>query len=278
MAPRISAFDLSSEREREALGMLIAKAAQTLKSPVHFVSYESLKERWKAYRAAYWTANPQPKQSSSDVDWDLHEEKSLDYCLMEMRRRQIVFQGHQWACRECHHRNWVDLAALSPELFCQVCKRPSQAPVDIRWLFRPNEFLIESLRDHSVLSLIWLLTKLCERARDSFVFVGPTWFGFTPKESPDAESDLLVLVDGKAMLCEVKSSWRGLRASDLSDFMALAGRLRPDAALLGIMEVGSGPTGELEAAQRQLNAQGIEFEVVTLDAHSRQDGPYLHYD
>ena len=118
--------------------------------------------------------------------------------------------------------------------------------------FRPNEFLIESLRDHSTLSVIWLLTKLCERARSSFASSGPTWFGFTREENPEAEADILVLVDGKAMVCEVKSSWRALRSSDLSDFVTLAGRLRPDAALLGIMEAGSGPTSELDAAEGQL--------------------------
>src|SRR5271166_523017 len=90
MAPHKHAFDLHSGREREALGLLIVKAAQTLKNPIHFVSYEALKDRWKAYRAAYWAANPQPKQPDSDTDWDLHEERSLDYCLMEMRRRQMI--------------------------------------------------------------------------------------------------------------------------------------------------------------------------------------------
>ena len=87
-----------------------------------------------------------------------------------------------------------------------------------------------------------------------------------------------MLVDGKAMLCEVKSSWRGLRSSDLSDLVTLAGRLRPDVALLGIMEAGSGPTSELDAARGQLSVLGIEFEVVTLDARNREAGPYLHYD
>ena len=46
----------------------------------------------------------------TDVDWDKHEEESLDKCLMELRRRQMMFQGHQWTCRKCHYKNWVDLA------------------------------------------------------------------------------------------------------------------------------------------------------------------------
>jgi hypothetical protein len=277
--PRVATFDLHSEREREALGILIAKAAQALKKPLDYIGYDDLKAGWKAHRAAYWEAHPQPQQPDSDVDWDELEEQSLDSCLIEMRRRQVLFQGHQWTCRQCHHRNWIDLAALSADLSCQVCKRPTQAPVDIRWLFRPNEFLIDSLSNHSVLSLVWLLTKLCERARRSFVFEGPTWFGYTREETPQAEIDLLAVIDGRTVLCEAKSSWSRVRSSDITNLVALATRLRPDVALLGVMESGGGPTNDLQAAQTQLAAYGIEFEVLTLnDANNLQDGPYLHFD
>src|SRR5439155_23538499 len=105
------------------------------------------------------------------------------------------------------------------------------APIGVRWLFRASEFLIESLRDHSVLSLVWALSALRERARHSLIFVEPMWFGFTRESaSPNAEADLLVILDGRAMLCEVKSSWHGLRPTHITDFVALARRLRPDIA------------------------------------------------
>jgi hypothetical protein len=120
---REAAFDLRSERERQALAELIVKAARTLKTPMDSVSYDDLKERWKTYRAAYWAANPQQGSHDTEVDWDRHEEKSLDACLIEMRRRQLMFQGHRWTCRRCHHRNWVDLATLSSALSCEVCKQ-----------------------------------------------------------------------------------------------------------------------------------------------------------
>ena len=165
-----------------------------------------------------------------------------------------------------HHRNWVDLDLLSYELSCEVCKQPTQAPVNIHWLFRPNEFLIESLRDHSVLSLVWLLKVLCERSRRSLIFVEPMWFGFTHEsDSPDKEADLLAVSDGEAILCEVKSSWRGLRLGDISDFVALAKRLRPDTAVLAVMEAGAGPEVHLENARKQLDDEQIKFELLTPD-------------
>lgn len=274
-----AAFDLRNDRERQALADLIVKAARTLKNPMDFVSYEDLKANWKTHRLAYWAAHPLQGKADPDIDWEKREEASLDACLIELRRRQLLFQGHRWTCRKCHHRNWVDLAALSSELSCEVCKQPTQAPVDIRWLFRPNEFLIESLRDHSVLSLIWVLDALCARTRRSLIFVEPTWFGFTNEStSADAEADLLVVLDGQAMLCEIKSSWHGLRSSHVEDFISLANRLRPDIAMLAVMEVGPEPRIDLAAARTQLAAAGINFELLTLDKHTPRDDPYLHFD
>ena len=279
-AQREAEFNLRSERERQALADLIVKAARTLKSPMEFVPYDDLKEHWKTYRKAFWAARPQRGSApNDDVDWDRHEEELLDVCLIELRRRQMMFQGHRWICRNCHHQNWVDLGSLSSELSCEICKRVEQTPVNIRWLFRPNEFLIESLRDHSVLSLVWVLSALCERSQRSLVFVGPTWFSFSAESlEPDAEADLLVIVDGQAMLCDVKSSWRSLRMTHIDDLVALASRLRPNIALLAVMDAGPGPAANLEAAKRRLAAEGIDFELLTLDAHKPGDDPYLHFD
>jgi hypothetical protein len=271
-----TSFDLSDERDKQALADLILKAARTLKRPMDFFSYAQLKESWKAYREKYWIENPQPDQPDDEVDWDEHEEQSLDSSLIEMRQRKMLFQGHRWTCRKCHHRNWVDLGALASQLLCEVCKRSEQTPVDIRWLFRPNEFLIESLRDHSVLSLVWALSNLCMRSRRSLVFIEPTWFGYNQESiAPDAEADLIVILDGQAVLCEVKSSWHSLRLSHVSDFVALASRLRPDVALLAVMEVGAGPVTEIEAARAQLAAEGIKFELLTPGGQNLEYVPYL---
>jgi hypothetical protein len=275
-----AAFDLTGEAERRALAELIVKAARELKSPMVFVSYDDLKASWETHRAAYWAAQAaqQRQQMHPDVDRNKREAESLDSCLVEMRGRQIIYQGHQWTCRRCHHRNWVDLAALSSELCCQVCKTPAQAPVDIRWLFRASEFLIESLRDHSVLSLVWALSALRERSRHSLIFVEPMCFGFTRESaSPDAEADLLIILDGQAMLCEVKSSWHGLRPAHITDLVALARRLRPDIAMLAVMEAGPGPAAVLAEARAHLATEQIGFELLTLDSYMPRDDSYLDF-
>lgn len=274
---RRPSFDLRDETERQALANLIANAARSIKKPMEFVRYIDLKSDWTNYRNEYWSARPQEAEAEHDAEWSQYEERSLDQCLIELRRGKLIFQGHQWTCSKCHHRNWVDLDALSSHLTCYVCKQASQAPVNIEWVFRANEFLIESLRDHSVLSLVWVLSALRSRARRSLVFVGPTCFGYTQQsDESDAEADLLVLVDGKCVLCEVKSSWRSLRPVDITDFTALATRLRPDIAMLAVMGSGTGPRGHLDAARLELAAYGIEFELLTSDLFAVSDDPIIH--
>jgi len=269
-------FDLMDALDTAALADLIVKAGRALKNPLHFITYEDLKKDWKTYREAYWTRHQTPQSSEPDPEWDKREEASLDHALIEMRRRQMLFQGHRWVCRTCHHRNWLDFSALSSQLTCEVCKRVEQAPVDIRWLFRPNEFLIESLRDHSVLSLIWVLAALSDRARRSFVFVEPTCFGFTEDETnPSAEIDLIAIVDGSTVLCEVKSSWR-FRSVEFTEFVDLATRLRPDVALLAVMDCEPGPTALIDAARANLEPHGIKFEVLTPNEVWSRDDVYLN--
>jgi len=279
MSRQKATFDLRSETERNALAEIIAKTARAIKSPVEFVSYAGLKSDWKKYRSRYWAENPQPSDPNSNFDWDSHEEQSLDTCLIEMRRRQMIFQGHRWTCSNCHHRNWVSLTALSSDIPCEVCKLPTPAPLSIGWLFRPSEFLIESLRDHSVLSLIWVLEALRWNSRRSFMFVGPTNFGFnSDSQSPDAEADLLAVVDGRAVVCEVKSSWNSLRATDILTLVELAKRLRPDVALLAVMERGVGLKPQLDAAKKELADVGIEFRLFTIDNYDVSDDPYLTFE
>jgi hypothetical protein len=242
-----------------------------------FASYDNLKADWKSYRERYWAVHPQPASSQDDAETgERHEEDSLEDCLIELRRRQMVFQGHQWTCGRCHHKNWVDFGALSIELTCEVCNHGTDTPVGIRWLFRPNEFLINSLRNHSTLSLVWALSAFRERARKSFIFAEPTWFGYSYEhECPDAEGDLLVILDGNALFCEVKSSWQDLRRGGISNFVAIAQRLRPDIAVLAVMETGSGPRDALAAAQAELAADNIKFELLTLTHFTPRDDPYL---
>lgn len=272
-----SKFDLDGHGEVEALAGLIARAAQSTRRPMAFVAYDELRQQWKGYRERYWAKNTEPKRNPDDpVDWNAQEERSLDDALIALREGQLLFQGHRWTCFNCHHRNWADLGSLTYKLLCEVCKCATDAPVNIRWQFRPNQFLIESLRDHSVLSLVWVLAALRNRATNSFIYQGPTSFGYSADaETPDAEADILALIDGEAVLCEVKSAWRSLRAVHVDALVELAKRLRPDRVVLAVMEGGVGHKNKVEEAKTQLSHEGIELELLTTAQYRAEDDPWL---
>jgi hypothetical protein len=273
---RSPTFDLRNEHEAMVLASLIVKAAKGLKAPVDDIAYGKLQEEWAAHRAAYWKRHPQPNVADPADRPDEWEQRSLDACLIGMRKRKMVFQGHLWPCRQCHHKNWIDMSALKPTLTCEVCGAMAEAPVDIRWRFRPNQFLIESLRDHSVLSLVWALSALRDQSRSSFMYAPPTRFGYTQHDATSAEGDLLVISDGHAILCEVKSSWQLLKSCEVHKFAALGLRLRPDRALLAVMEEGPEPVHAVEQARQELSAAGIQFDVMRPYPDDRHDSPYLH--
>lgn len=129
---------------------------------------------------------------------------------------------------------------------------------------------------YRILSLVWLLSALCDRARSSFLYLGPTCFGYSlDSRNSDVDADLLAIVNGESILCEVKSAWRSLRAAHIEDFVHLAKRLRPDGAILAVMEKGCRLDEEMRAAEADLKASGIQFELLTIANYCVEDDPYL---
>lgn len=274
LAAREAPFDLSKDTERQAFATLVLKAAQGLKSPAQYLRYDELVRNWNAYRTD--VREKQDPGRQVDPEWEAYEKGSLETCLVEMRSRSMIFQGHQWTCEQCHHRNWVDLTGLAPRLICGVCQESFAAPIALEWLFRPNMFLIEALRDHSVLSLLWVLSALKDRARNSIGYVGPSKFWFERDGGPpEAEADLLMIVDGQTIVCEAKSSWASLRAQHVQDLVDLALKLRPDVALLAIMDTGERQGDAIAKGRAALANSGIEFRLLTLREHPLEDKSYL---
>jgi hypothetical protein len=277
-ANRQHPYDLKDPADRVALSNLVIRAASDLRRPKAFISFATLKEKWEVFRAAYWAANRRPERIDVDGQWEQDDRDTLAACLASLRDRQMLFQGHRWICSKCSHHNWQNFDDLSAELICAVCTQETRAPVDIKWLFRPNEFLIECLSDHSTLSLIWLLDRLARDARMSFFYSGPTCFGYSRNSNAiDSEADLLAIIDGKSHLCEAKSSWRDLRLGDIGKFQTLALRLRPDVAVLAVMQAGDGPVEPLAALRAALNQAGIAFKLIQPGQFDAHENPYLPY-
>jgi hypothetical protein len=63
----------------------------------------------------------------------------------------------------------------------------------------------------------------------------------------------------------------------LASFVALAIRLRPDRAILAIMEplADKKLADEIDAAAKQLNDAGIRFKLITVEAYQPRGAPFL---
>ena len=77
---------------------------------------------------------------------------------------------------------------------------------------------------------------------------------------PDAEIDILAVVDGVVYLCEVKSS---ARMFDKEKFVGVANRVRPNVALLAVMaDPSTSLRSEFDIATKELAEAGIRAELL----------------
>jgi hypothetical protein len=130
-----------------------------------------------------------------------------------------------------------------------------------------NEFIREALRQHGILPVFWALSRLRSFNEKSFFFEGPLdiFIDRVPEEAsgPSTDLDLVVVVDGRVNMCEVKQSARQLtKARKFSDTMR---RLRPDVGVIAVMER---ETAEIRAAFNRfaddLGGTGIDASLLTL--------------
>lgn len=258
-------FDPNSASDQEWLADTILRQARALRAPASYLKYSELKAAWVRHLAdGDDLEDYEARLDAHYSEVNFHQENSLEKALIAMRRRKMLFQGHSWLCDYCSHENWADIGDYGAELTCEVCQTKTQAPLEPDTLFRPNDFLIRSLRDHSVLSLIWVIDQFAKRADNGFHYVGPTAFKTKfGTETSDFEVDLLMIVDDKTYIAEVKTSWRSLRQSDVAKLVEQAERLKPDIALLAIMEEGAKQQDAIFAATERLRTQNIELKVFT---------------
>ena len=138
-------------------------------------------------------------------------------------------------------------------------------------------FLNIAGREHSMLSYLWCLHRVAEETRVSFFFLEPHELFYTEeaadKRKPDAEIDMLTVVDGVVRLCEIKASDRGI---DIEKFAAVAKRIRPNYATLAVMEPQSlALSAKLSELESALGGTGIEGELICLQKNDIDPSPLL---
>lgn len=265
------------DAELQRLAREAIRFGRKIQKERRFVRYGRLKASWQdlvqedLYNATHL--------KDSDKEY-YRRESHLDRSIQHLCRREILFQGREWQCGTCFNRNWITIDAIGRILTCSVCGREEPPPVSGDWHFRANAFLIEAYREHGVEAVVWTLWELWKRAQRSFYFAPSMWlWNEYPEEegdgaTPDAELDILAVVDGKLYLCEVKSS-SALSKDELKQLVGMATKIRPDVLVISCMDE---PEGQVNAAVKSLTRQlsdDIRVELLSFDPKEFERSPLL---
>lgn len=273
---RLPGGSLDDDDAWKRLAKVVLSQARAERSPKRFLRYDDLAAAFDAFRIA---VSARDGRQPADPTTDEHERASLDHSLTYLCQQEILHQGHEWKCQQCYNNNWVAIADLAKSMSCEVCGRFQPAPVNDPWQFKPNAFVLEALREHGALPMIWCISRLAADARRSFYFLAGHEL-FLSEESadagrPDAEIDVLAVCDGEVQLCEVKSSAYDI---DIEKLVLLALRIRPQQLLLAVMAPASPAIKvKLEQLRERLAATSIAVNSLTLEENDFDASTWLHY-
>ena len=266
------------EDDWEYLASLIAREARKVRMPLRVLNFDELRKRHDPFLEKerrlleeHHTENPE--------EWIADVQASLERSVKWLCARSVLYQGYELRCRTCYHSNWIHIGALEPVTACEVCGTSQIAPVDKPWDFRLDGFLREALKEHGLLALIWCLTKLEQRVKQTFFFLGPhdlfTKYPDSNSATGDNEIDLICVLDGKVHLCEVKSSDRRIKIEPL---VKVAKRIRPDVVTLAVLKGRSGRLSpKFEKLKCRLADEGIAVEMFTGVDEDYCDHSDLHH-
>ncbi len=269
---RLRSGVIQGQDDWERIGRVVLGEARTVRLAPRYVRFDYLATQFEQFCSSFWAAH----QAGAEL-WDEQRNQSLVDSVQYLCQREILHQGHEWLCRHCNNSNWVSLDALRRSMVCEVCGTMEPAPVAGPWYFRLNSFVLDGLRAHGMLAYLWCLSRLSDQAQTSFFYFEPHELFFTTDSAyagkPDAEIDLIVVVDGIVRLCEAKTSNQNISLEKLAE---LARRIRPDIATLAIMEPRSVSTDRrLHELRALLEGSNIEVEIIVLEERDIDDSPNL---
>lgn len=265
---RFRSRTISSDDEWDRLGKLVSQEAQRVRIPSQTLSFDDLSREFEPFLEKEREQLREHRVEAPD-EWLVHSKRSLPESVMWLCSRSVLYQGYELRCPRCLHPNWKAIGELQPEVTCEVCGTGQIVPVDRPWDFRLNGFLREGLKEHGLLALVWCLIRLERRARETFWFLGPRdLFIHYPDRGgtgPDSEVDLVCIVDGKVLLCEVKNSDREIKIGPLVE---VAKRMRPDRVVLAVFDL---ETSRLKSKADKL-AHALRDTGVSSELLAREDG------
>lgn len=265
---------VSDEQSRQTVVREALRVASQLRRPDRFIQYDKLLNRYNDLVATFLDKHPHLKEGNRE---EFFSSREMDASIQYLCERKVLFQGHEWQCRNCYNRNWVSIGDLSGVMTCNVCQNEALPPVSGGWQFKASGFFVEAYSDHGTEPAIWALWQLAERARRSFYFLPSTliWFDkYREDGTNDCEVDLLAVVDGETIAVEATTS-KTLKASEIQKLAAFAKRVRPDKLYVVCGANGQPAREQLATKIQESLPEAVKVEVATYQVSSERNDPHL---
>jgi hypothetical protein len=273
-APSNGDWVLSTEEQRQTVAREALKIAAGIKGSQRYLSYGALHEKWRDLVEEDNAEHPVEDERRFE---EIYGDWRLEQSIQLLCSRDVLFQGREWRCHTCFNRNWVGIDAIGKTMQCEVCGTREPAPVAGDWHFRLNPFFIDAYRQHGSEVALWVLWRLHQQARRSLYYIPSVklWLDEYPetKHTPDAEVDLIAVVDGEVSMVESTTS-DTLTEKEIDQLSIAARRIRPDKMVVGIV----GTEARAAALKQRIVDKmptGIGVLVLRFDATSLEGGPFL---
>lgn len=268
------AWEVSCQADRQTVAKEALRIVSQLRRPERFVRYDKLTARYDEMVSKFIEENPHVQEGHIE---DYLSADELDESIKYLCERKVLFQGHEWQCRNCYNRNWVSISDLSNVMTCTVCQNEVSPPVSGGWQFKASGFFVEAYSDHGTEAAIWALWQLAERADSSFFFLPSTliWFNkYREDGHNDCEVDLLAVVDGETIAVEATTS-KTLKASEIQKLAEFTKRVRPDKLYVVCGSDGQKARETLATRIRKCLPEAVDVEVATYQVSGERNNPYL---
>lgn len=216
---------IGREEDWDTMADVLITSSKSVRLPKEYISYSKLIESGSCYIEG---------ESEEDI------EEKIEMSLKRLIEIGVFSQGKQWSCKKCSHKNWTSIDCFAPFQPCEICGEAHQAPVKIEWDFYLNEFFSESLREHGIHPVIWVLGMLHEKARESFFYISSIeLFKKYPIDNSSrlfGEIDFACILEGEFLIGEAKTSVGYFTEKVISNLIEQANLIKPDVVVLACFE------------------------------------------
>jgi hypothetical protein len=181
----------------------------------------------------------------------------LQNTIQELCAYRVLMKGFKLKCNNCSSKFWYHIEEVGETVKCKGCLQRFELPIEpcfsykLNDLIKNNLFQSKSQRDGN-LTVIRTLIYLYNQSHMSFEYTPQLNLYTDFSRKPDAEIDILCLVDGMLTIGEAKYNSKGFFENGskcLNSLVEIAKAIRPDKIILSCCE---DQPNKLENAKKSL--------------------------